>query len=364
MQPVETHPALIQAIDEQVQRLDAPLRAQLQALRELFALFTAERRRLSRFNYLDSPPHRFAYLRYHLPLNAARASWVLRELLQLDPALADVEEVVDLGAGLGSASAATMLSLPPSPTRRLLLTDRSRGALRMARELLERSAAAAGIPVPRLTCLEQKLPALPDMPPRALVWLSMVLNEIEPRGRKGIDLAHFFKRLGRKIGPASTLVIIEPALREPGLRLLEVHDALLAAGGWKVLAPCTHQKACPLLAAAKRPWCHFHFAWRAGRLVEEVADPLGLDHRRPSLSYLALRRAEEEEDAGSSPHLARVIGDPMAVRGGGKGVYICRDGRRETLRTPPPEARRGARIRVNRPAAGWKDAEPARRKGR
>ena len=72
--PLETRSELISAIEAELAPLQASLPKKLEALRELFQLFTRDRGRIKRFSYLDIPKYRGAYLSYHLPLNVARAS--------------------------------------------------------------------------------------------------------------------------------------------------------------------------------------------------------------------------------------------------------------------------------------------------
>jgi ribosomal protein RSM22 (predicted rRNA methylase) len=343
MRALSTPDALLTALEAELERVSVPRGAQIAALRQLFALFTTERRTLRRYRYLDVPRLRLAYLRYHLPLNTVRSLCVLRDLLSIDPAVAELAHVFDLGAGPGSSTLATYLTLEEATQREYVLADHSRSGLRAARQLLCASAAALGRAPPRTRTLEIRLPALPDVPGPALVWLSMVLNELDAPGRRGLDLERLFADLARKLPAGSVVAIVEPALRAPGRRLLELHSFLLESGDWQVLAPCTHQAPCPLLRARGRPWCHFHFAWQAGRVVEEVARPLGLPCDRASLAYLVLRRGPTSRSS-APPHpesLARVISDPMRVRGDKLGVYICRAGRRDTTTRLPPGAARG-----------------------
>lgn len=352
---LETPPSLLSAIEAQVAQVRAPLHQQTKALAELFELFTRDRGRLGRFNYLDDPRYRLAYLRYHLPLNFARAVCALRDLRRLRPEVAAFESVVDLGAGPGSSTLATLLELPPAP-RRYFLSDRSRGALRVARQLIDQCSEAAGRGPQDVVHRVQKLPELPEIPPGSLVWMSMVVNELRTASGRGLDLGHLVRRLEAKLAPPGVLVLVEPALREPGLGLLRLHDSLLASGRWRVIAPCTHQKDCPLLRARGRPWCHFHFDWRPGRVVEEIARPLQLSTGRSSLSYLALERTDgpEKTPAPERPRHARVIGDPMGVRGGGAGIYVCRDGRRETLHQGARRLGRGDRVELAKGGRSWR----------
>jgi hypothetical protein len=407
---LETPAALLSALEAEVKRFPAGLDRQVEALAELFALFTRERGSLRGQAYMDIPRLRGAYLRYHLPLNAARASSALRQVAALHPQVQDLEDVVDLGAGPGSASLATLLTLSPARSRRYWLSDRSRSSLQIASRLLRACAEArapeagevagtgatgraggvstaseaagasqtdpsaagatgvasagrvadapcAGSGLAAVSCEVGRLPSLPRMPRRALVWLSMVLNELQAGSRKGFDAAGFLGGLARRLGGSSVVLVLEPALREPGRQLLRLHDAALKSGAWRVLAPCTHQLLCPLLREKDRSWCHFHFRWEAPRLVREVADPLRLEHEAPSFAFLALLR----EAPGSAPPgggarppvmgartiAARVIGDPMPVRGGKRAVYMCAEGRRRLISSPPAGLRRGDVVDVD-----------------
>lgn len=347
MTSLNTPPALLKAIERQVGKVRVSLRSQTEALEELFHLFTSERRHLKRFSYMNDPRLRLAYLRYHLPLNTVRSICVLKDLLGRYPALAETEWITDMGAGPGSSTLASLLTLPADRTRRYLLTDQSRGVLRVARELFGDCAPAQkdGIKA-SITTLQQKLPLLPRFQGPTLVWMSMVVNEFDHPERRGIDIKHFFGKLAEKLPARSTVIIIEPGLREPGRRLLELHDALLESGRWEILAPCTHQKSCPLLREPKRPWCHFHFRWQPGEIVKQTAVPLGLVSGKGSMSYLALQPAKEGGLLGNrDPELARVIGDPMDVRRTGSGIYLCQDGKRRVFRNPPEGTSRGGLLK-------------------
>ena len=369
MPSLATPRPLLRAIKKQVGKVKVSLRSQGEALEELFQLFTSERQHLKRFSYMNDPRLRLAYLRYHLPLNTVRSICVLKDLLKRYPAIAETEWITDMGAGPGSSTIASLLTLPADRTRRYLLTDQSRGALRVAREIFEECAPAEKDGVKTsITTLQQKLPMLPRFQGPTLVWMSMVVNEFDHPERRGIDIKRFFNKLAEKLPPGSTVVIIEPGLRQQGRRLLALHDSLLESQRWEILAPCTHQKTCPLLSEPKRPWCHFHFRWQPGDIVKQIAVPLGLTAGKGSMSYLAMQPAKEGGLLGNrNPELARVIGDPMDVRHTDAGIYLCQDGKRRVFRNPPKETTRGAlleRGRQNRDArlvAPWPGGSPERK---
>jgi hypothetical protein len=180
--------------------------------------------------------------------------------------------------------------------------------------------------------------------------------------RSGFDPLRLLDGLARDLDPPSVVAIIEPALRQTGRELLRLHDAALASGLWRVLAPCTHQRSCPLLTLRDRPWCHFHFRWDAPPFVRAVADPLGLRYEEPSLAFLILERVEAGESAeerreridgreerGGPTDLARAIGDRMPVRDKGEGIYVCSVGERSLLVDPPEGMGRGDLVRLRAP---------------
>jgi len=354
MPPLSTPPELVSAIEEELASTRGSAAEDSRALERLFRLFTSERGGLGKRSYLDDPALRRAYLRYHLPLNAARSAYVLAEALRLEPSIAALDEVVDLGAGPGSASIAALLGLPPVPARGYTLIDRSRSALAIARRILERCAAsragsgpgAAGVMsgVREIRTGASSLLSLPPFPRRALVWLSFVLNEVGVGAPRGTAPAGFLRALAKRLDPGSAILFLEPALRAPARNLLSVHDAAAESGDWRIVAPCTHAKSCPLLRARDRSWCHFRFEWRLPGVALEAARPLGLGRDPPAVAYLVLVRGPAR--ATGPPSSARVIGDPMRVRGAKTAVYICRDGSRDLLEDPPPGAARGAVIEV------------------
>ena len=351
MPPLTTPPELVSAIEEELAAGRGSAAEDARALGRLFLLFTSERGGLGKRSYLDDPALRRAYLRYHLPLNAARAAFVLDETLRLEPSISTLDEVVDLGAGPGSASIAALLGLPPSPARGYTLIDRSRSALAIARRILERSAASRAGSAPgspsglrEIRTEASSVLPLPPFPRRALVWHSFVLNEIGVGASRGTGPAGFLRALAKRLDPGSAILLLEPALRAPARNLLAVHDAAAESGDWRIVAPCTHAKSCPLLRAPDRSWCHFRFEWRLPYVALDVARPLGLGRDPPAVAYLVLVRGAAR--APGPPGSARVIGDPMRVRGAKTAVYICRDGARDLLEDPPPGAARGAVIEV------------------
>lgn len=117
-----------------------------------------------------------------------------------------------------------------------------------------------------------------------------------------------------------TIVIIEPALRETGRRLLELRDALLAGGEFRALAPCLTQKPCPALAHP-RDWCTADALWTPPRFFTQLADATGL-RADELLSFAPLVLAREAPQPPKD--VWRVVGVPPPEKGK-KRVWICSD---------------------------------------
>ena len=363
---------LVRALENELEKSPASARQEQRAVEELFELFTRKRSSLKGLNYLDLARLRSAYLRYHLPLNFARAAHCLEHIKRAWPAIDGLERIVDLGAGPGSASLAAHFTLSDSP-REYVLYDKSRNALRLARTLFaactseseseseSESASASATasdpktrirrPNPGVTSTVRtrvrSLPLLPEIDAPSLVLFTMVLNELRVAERGGPSAAEFAARLGERIPTDSVVVIVEPALRGPGRNLLAVHDALLSVGGWAIIAPCTHHTSCPLRDEHGRPWCHFHFSWKPPEFVTQAAEPLGLEPANGAYSFLAVRRvAVDAPRPQSSPEIGRIVSDPMRVQHDRRGVYVCRDGKRSLAVDPPHEIKRGDVVAV------------------
>ncbi|OHE86749.1 MAG: hypothetical protein A3G75_15615 [Verrucomicrobia bacterium RIFCSPLOWO2_12_FULL_64_8] len=165
---------------------------------------------------------------------------------------------------------------------------------------------AAGAAFPHLAA-EQVTPGfLAGGEPIGLLVISHVLNELtaaELLAVRGLTAR------------AAAILWVEPGTNEASRALIEVREQLRER--FHIVAPCTHQQNCGLLAPKNaRHWCH-HFAdpppaifgdytWvKFGRRAR-------IDLRSLPYSFLALaREASPSAEAGQ----ARVIGRPRAYKG-------------------------------------------------
>jgi ribosomal protein RSM22 (predicted rRNA methylase) len=113
---------------------------------------------------------------------------------------------------------------------------------------------------------------------------------------------------------AAEIIWVEPGSREISLRLAKVHD-ILQEGGHQMIAPCTHNAACPM-GTQEKDWCHF-FASPPSEIFQsafwrEFSRQLEIDLRALPFSFLASSK-------NAVPHwpqdAERLIGRPRVLKG-------------------------------------------------
>ncbi len=199
--------------------------------------------------------------------------------------------VLDWGCGSGVAGRRVVKFFGPEKFSALRLHDHSPFALDFATEAARRA-------FPHLTVDRWR----DDGPSIGLIVISHVLNELSPAARTGL-LA-----LVRR---AQAVLWVEPGTHTDSRALQQIHDELHAE--FRVIAPCTHQAACGLLAPGReRDWCH-HFAAPAPEAFTnsdwvKFGQRASIDLRSLPYSFLVLDR-----QTGAAPPpagLARIIGRP------------------------------------------------------
>ena len=204
-------------------------------------------------------------------------------------------EVLDWGCGSGVAGRAFLRHFGPAVASVLRLHDASRRAVRFAEKRVREE-----FPGLKVECV------MPGGGPATGLWLiSHVITELT---RAEIDA------LVLGLAQATAVIWVEPGTFDASRALIAVRERLVSQ--FRVVAPCTHQAMCGMLAAGnERHWCH-HFAasppevfmdgnWaRFGRLA-------GIDLRSLPLSYLVLdRRGAPALPAGA----VRIIGRPRVQK--------------------------------------------------
>jgi len=133
-----------------------------------------------------------------------------------------------------------------------------------------------------------------------LLIISHVLNELSTDALSG---------LRKLIERADAVIWVEPGTSEVSRGLGAIRNAVLSS--FQVVAPCTHQKSCPVFAVGnERDWCHFF----APPPSEIFANPdwvkfgqrAGIDLRSLPYSFFVIDRKSQNMSKGWS----RIIGRP------------------------------------------------------
>lgn len=238
-----------------------------------------------------------AYLSYYLPLNASRIKALVDEADKRN-FFSGIENVVDFGAGLATAS----LAIAEKHSLNFHLVERASEPQRLiekhfthfqAKEWM-RTISTAKIPNPKKTVavFSYSLTELSDIP----------------------DWAY----------NCEALMLIEPSTQQDGRKLLQLRQKLLD-NGYHVYAPCTHEQACPLLSQSKTDWCHDRIHFDSPAWYKKMEEHLPMKNRTLTMSYVLMRKT-----APAAIQAARIVGDTLKEKGKTRQM-VCRGPDREFL---------------------------------
>ncbi|MBI3880373.1 MAG: class I SAM-dependent methyltransferase [Verrucomicrobia bacterium] len=197
-----------------------------------------------------------------------------------------------------------------------------------ALRLYDRSPLAVAFATERAREKFPKLAIETDMPeagaPGTLI-LSHVLNELAESSRA---------ELLQLVARADAVLWVEPGTHADSRALIALRESLRE--NFHLIAPCTHQAACGMLATGnERHWCH-HFATPPVGLMADsdwvkFAQRAGVDLRSLPYSFLVLERKGRRAPAPGllADGWSRVIGAPRVYKGFAKVVSCQAEGVRE-----------------------------------
>ena len=225
--------------------------------------------------------------------------------------------ILDWGCGSGVASRCVVAHFGASSFGSMLLHDRSPLAVEFACK--RGTGRFPGMSVaPGETYLAEGGPI-------GTLVLSHVLNELPPEAHP--ELAAIVRR-------AECVIWVEPGTHEVSRALGAIRARLLAE--FRVVAPCTHQAACGLLAPGnERHWCHM-FAHPPMEIFidsgwSRFAQRAGIDLRSLPYSYLVLDRRPATGSQPGAKDAVRVIGDSRIYKGYLKIMGCNADGAAESM---------------------------------
>ena len=214
--------------------------------------------------------------------------------------------VLDWGCGSGIAGRRVLEFFGAGNFSQLVLHDHSALALDFAEHHGRRA-------FPAMNVARADTRFLRGGEPIGVLVVSHVLNELDETATA--ELRELAAR-------AETVLWVEPGTHEVS-RLLGGWREKLLGDGFTVVAPCTHQAACGVLAAGnERHWCHFFADPPAGVQADSgwvrFGQRAGIDLRSLPLGFLALDRRPVKLPAGRS----RIIGEPRHYKGYAR-IYNC-----------------------------------------
>jgi ribosomal protein RSM22 (predicted rRNA methylase) len=252
-------------------------------------------------------------------------------------------DLVDWGCGSGIAHRAFLDHFGTGLTSRLWLADRSPLAVNYA-------IRRATTKFPALRVEAASADALKSVGAGANVLISHLITELPPARLEEII---------EGISAAQSLIWVEPGTYEASRMLIGVRERLL--GTFRVVAPCTHEGPCGLLADANhRHWCH-HFADPPpGVFIDgewaRFANLAGIDLRSLPLSFLVLdRRPPPALPSGAG----RILGKPRVYKAHALLLGCDESGVRERrlVRRDHPDAFRAAKKETLSPLQTWEEKD-------
>jgi hypothetical protein len=208
-------------------------------------------------------------------------------------------QVLDWGCGSGIAARRVVSFFGAENFDTLTVWDHSPTAVEFATETASRA-------FPSLQIAQAAPGLLAASGPIGLLVVSHVLNELLP------DALAALRALAAR---AEAVIWVEPGTHSVSRQLGALREEL--RGSFQVVAPCTHQNACPILAPGnERHWCH-HFAPPPSEIFAnpdwvKFGQRAGIDLRSLPYCFLALEKSRggTEPAPGEATGLSRIIGRP------------------------------------------------------
>jgi ribosomal protein RSM22 (predicted rRNA methylase) len=268
-----------------------------------------------------------AYLLARMPATYAAMAAALNEVAACAPSFSP-GAMLDVGAGPGTASFAAIETWPQIQSVRML--DSNPAMLDAARRL---AAAHGHAAVAKPQAITRDIASV-TLASADLVIAGYSLAEIAP-AQLGAAVASLW---GACTG---ALVLVEPGTPD-GFERIRSARALLLESGARLIAPCPHGLACPIVAP---DWCHFSQRLPRSRdhmLTKHASVPF----EDEKYAYVAAAR----EGVVLEKYAARIVG-PVGRSKTGVTLKLCEDGHIRHAVIPARERDAFARHR----RAGWGD---------
>lgn len=252
--------------------------------------------------FVDDDLDAAAYVAYRMPATYAALSSVFRQMRQRMPAWHPTT-MLDVGAGTGAGLWAATSSWEDAIDARLL--DRSEPMIALGRQLSDNTDDPR---VRDARWLRRDISEAGSGDSPSLVLSSYVLNE-QPVAALTEIVHHLWSITGEM------LVVLEPGTPAGFETIRNVRELLIGASA-SVLAPCPHDRTCPM---PHDDWCHFSVRLPRTRIHREVK-PGELGYEDEKFSYVVASKLPIEHASG------RILRHPTYRRGMAQLVICGQDG--------------------------------------
>jgi len=239
---------------------------------------------------LRSALDREAYVAARMPATSAAVARSLA--LSAGPWLAEVDSVLDLGSGPGSALWAVQEYCDATT---FTAFERDPGLIALGQAL----AHEGPNPLPQTTWIAGDLRTPSVFPQHDLVVISYAGNELDAASRQQLmTLAWHIARVA--------VLIVEPGSRTGAQHITAARDYFIQAGA-TIAAPCTHHQTCPL--ADTSDWCHQRVRLARSRLHRLAKTGCRGFEDEPFAFVCAVKTAATTPTPGTG----RIIGSPQVT---------------------------------------------------
>ena len=231
-----------------------------------------------------------AYALARMPATYAAVTARLNALCQARPDFAP-ERLLDIGAGPGTATWAGAEAF--SSLAEFTSVDANTALRALALDLFDKNSRLAGVRYVR----GDARAALADAEAADLVIASYLVGEMNDSERTALTGLMWTKT-------RDTLLIVEPGTPAGYARILALRAQLIALGA-HVVAPCPHDRQCPLAAP---DWCHFTQRLPRTRAHRQLKGA-ELAFEDEKFAYVALTRASLARRPArvlAQPHVGKV----------------------------------------------------------
>ncbi len=245
-------------------------------------------------NYFQDPVTRSGYLAYFLPVNAMKAYALYDKAA--DRLTKTSVRILDIGSGpltllfgylfhcqdrLKTKKENLEIEFHAVEQNEKIFKD----GLAILEKYLELSGLKKQIRVKVVKCGSDAFSFRTPVKSFDLILMGNFLNEMTERQRQAEYVLRVLERFSQ---PDTLLFFLEPAGKKSSRDLQALRDAILETTPYRVLAPCLHQKTCPLNLTAKGDWCHFSQNWQTPKFINEFDKVTELKKTNLLYSYLIL----------------------------------------------------------------------------